>query len=326
MKTVAIAAVLTMVFASYEAQASGDAAAGERVFRKCQACHSDVGDEHKIGPSLVTVFGRQAGSAAGFSYSPAMKEAGASGLVWNEQTLDRYLESPRKFIDKNREMFPGLRDENERADVIAYLVELPKIAVAKKLEREIKEENDRETARLKAEEDSLKEHLRQLEMAKEALLMGAGPDAFDSTGFLRPQILEAVYSGTFDALNPDDYPIEYLYEFAAVVQEECPDSGAGSAQVQYGIDLFRRGLDPQSQSEILEEAIGVIKEIYQNPERTLERVAAKDAAAKAGVTDGNRFLDTYLCETNTGVSKRTLANLNAVLAGELPVYVNIATD
>ena len=99
-----------------------DAAKGETVFKKCQICH-EVGPSAKVkvGPILNEVLGRQAGTLAGFAYSPAMKEAGEKGMKWTDENLSKYLENPRDFIPKNKMAFVGLKKEDERADVLAYL-------------------------------------------------------------------------------------------------------------------------------------------------------------------------------------------------------------
>jgi len=101
------------------ALASGDVAAGEKVFKKCKACHVVDAEKHKTGPHLVNLMGRTAGSADGFKkYSDAMK---SSGIVWNEETLDAYLENPKAYVKGTRMAFAGLRKEEDRANVIAYL-------------------------------------------------------------------------------------------------------------------------------------------------------------------------------------------------------------
>ena len=101
------------------ALASGDVAAGEKVFKKCKACHVVDAEKHKTGPHLVNIMGRAAGSAAGYKkYSKAMK---SSGIVWNEETLDGYLEKPKAYVRGTRMVFPGLRKDRDRANVIAYL-------------------------------------------------------------------------------------------------------------------------------------------------------------------------------------------------------------
>ena len=98
-----------------------DAAQGETVFRKCLACHSTEAGVKKIGPSMFGVYGRTAGTLEGFRFSPAMVTYGQEGNVWNDANLDAYLLSPRTAIPGNRMGFPGLRNEQERLDVIAYL-------------------------------------------------------------------------------------------------------------------------------------------------------------------------------------------------------------
>ena len=119
-KTVfAFAAAAFIGIASGNQALAGDAAAGEKVFKKCKACHMVTKERHKSGPHLVNLFGRAAGSAEGFKkYSKAMME---SGVVWNEETLDAYLEAPKKYIKGTRMAFAGLRKEKDRANVIAYL-------------------------------------------------------------------------------------------------------------------------------------------------------------------------------------------------------------
>jgi nitrite reductase (NO-forming) len=95
----------------------GDAAAGRLVFRKCQACHSMEPGKVMLGPSLAGILGRKAGSEAGYSYSPAMKQA---NIVWDAKTLDAYLTDPQKVVPGNKMPFPGLKTDTDRADVIAF--------------------------------------------------------------------------------------------------------------------------------------------------------------------------------------------------------------
>jgi cytochrome c len=97
-------------------------AAGERVFRKCAACHKvGEGARNGTGPALNGVVGQPAGQIEGFRYSKVLAEAAAGGLVWDEPTLHAYLENPRAFMRGNAMAFAGLRSEDERTAVIAYL-------------------------------------------------------------------------------------------------------------------------------------------------------------------------------------------------------------
>lgn len=114
-----------MIAFTAQASADGDPEAGSKVFRKCQACHAvGEGARNKVGPTLNGVVDREWGTVEGFRYSPNLMElAEADGRVWDVETLDAYLEKPRDVIPKGRMAFAGLRKEQERADVIAYLAQ-----------------------------------------------------------------------------------------------------------------------------------------------------------------------------------------------------------
>lgn len=102
------------------ALADGDPEDGQKVFNKCRACHVVDQPQNRVGPHLVGLFGRQAGSVEDFRYSDAMKE---SGVTWTEETIGEYVADPRGYIKGNRMAFAGLRDEEEIEDLIAYLKE-----------------------------------------------------------------------------------------------------------------------------------------------------------------------------------------------------------
>ena len=96
-----------------------DIAAGEKTFNACRACHQ-IGDRavNSIGPVLTGVVGRKAGSAPGYNYSDANKN---SGITWDEATLKEYLKDPKAKVPGTKMVFPGLKTDDDIANVIAYL-------------------------------------------------------------------------------------------------------------------------------------------------------------------------------------------------------------
>lgn len=97
---------------------TGDVEAGRRVFARCRSCHVLDEGVNRVGPSLYGIIGREAGTVEGFRYSEANQ---TSGVTWTEQNLFDYLENPREYIPGTIMAFPGLRDAQDRADVIAYI-------------------------------------------------------------------------------------------------------------------------------------------------------------------------------------------------------------
>lgn len=113
------AIVLEGTFCLANISRAQDAPAGEKTFKsQCGNCHSQKPDRNVVGPSLFSVVGRRAGMVPGFHYSAANKE---SGLVWDPDTLDRYLAGPRQVVPGTLMTYPGLKDRRQRADLIAYL-------------------------------------------------------------------------------------------------------------------------------------------------------------------------------------------------------------
>jgi cytochrome c len=121
MRFTAVFAALTFVPLVAGQAAAQDAAAGEKVFAKCKACHVADADTNKIGPTLKGVIGRTAGTLQGFKYSKAMVDAGAGGLVWDDANLTTYLQNPKAMVKGTKMAFPGLKKDDEIANVIAYL-------------------------------------------------------------------------------------------------------------------------------------------------------------------------------------------------------------
>ena len=108
-----------LVLAGFGTAQAQDAAAGEKVFVACKACHQ-IGETAKnaVGPVLNGVIGRHSGSVEGYSYSPANKN---SGLTWDEATFREYIKDPRAKVPGTKMVYAGLKDDQKITDLIAYL-------------------------------------------------------------------------------------------------------------------------------------------------------------------------------------------------------------
>jgi len=111
-----IAAMAVFVMAAAPARAGGDAEHGRVLYAQCQICHQIA--KNSIGPRHMGLFGRKAGSLPDYNYSTALKN---SGIVWNEQTLNRWLSGPSKMVPGTKMFISGVSDPQDRADIIAYL-------------------------------------------------------------------------------------------------------------------------------------------------------------------------------------------------------------
>lgn len=115
----AVLAGAALLAAAIQPAHAQDAAAGEKVYAQCRACHQ-LGETAKnmVGPALNGVIGHKAAMREGYSYSAAMK---ASGLVWDEATFAEYIQNPRAKVPGTKMIYAGLKDEKRIADLLAYL-------------------------------------------------------------------------------------------------------------------------------------------------------------------------------------------------------------
>ncbi|WIW96650.1 cytochrome c family protein [Altererythrobacter rubellus] len=97
---------------------TGEAAAGEKTFMQCASCHVVEPGVNRVGPSLAGIVGRAAGSIDGYNYTEANAN---SGITWTPEKMFQYLEDPRRVIPGTKMAFAGLKDGQDRANVIAYL-------------------------------------------------------------------------------------------------------------------------------------------------------------------------------------------------------------
>jgi cytochrome c len=101
-----------------QTQDVGDAQRGAQVFAQCKVCHSLEAGKNVLGPSLHGIIGRKAGNAPGYAHSSAMKNA---NVMWNDDTLSKYLADPKAYIPGDKMVFAGIKDPTKLGDLIAYL-------------------------------------------------------------------------------------------------------------------------------------------------------------------------------------------------------------
>ncbi|MDW8444192.1 MAG: cytochrome c family protein [Acetobacteraceae bacterium] len=108
--------------AATPAAASGDPAAGQRVYNQCRACHTiEQGGRNGVGPNLWGIVGQPAGKREGFRYSAKMTELAAQGLTWTEDNLRKYLTNPKDLVPGGSMAFAGIRNPQQLEDLIAFL-------------------------------------------------------------------------------------------------------------------------------------------------------------------------------------------------------------
>jgi cytochrome c len=121
-KRILLPALAVLGLALAPAAQAQNAEAGRTVYNQCRACHTiEAGGRNGVGPNLHAVVGRRAGAVEGFRYSAPMRTAAEGGLTWTPENLDRYLTNPKDLVPAGSMAFAGLRNEQQRKDLIAFL-------------------------------------------------------------------------------------------------------------------------------------------------------------------------------------------------------------
>lgn len=101
---------------------AGDAEAGKKIFNKCKACHGvDEGGKNKLGPNLWNIVGAPIAAKDGYKYSKGLVAYANEAGNWNKENLDAWLKKPKSVVRKTKMIFPGLKKDKDRANIIAYL-------------------------------------------------------------------------------------------------------------------------------------------------------------------------------------------------------------
>ena len=118
-----LALLAAAAFSPAAAASIGDAERGATLFqRQCSACHRIGPDAvNRVGPQLNGLYGRRAGTVPDFPYSKSMARMGSDGLTWTLETLDAYVENPKALVSGTRMAYMGLKDDGQRADLLAFL-------------------------------------------------------------------------------------------------------------------------------------------------------------------------------------------------------------
>lgn len=132
-RATAFAVWISLALASQGFAAEGNPARGQRIYGACAACHSLQPDQNMTGPSLADVWNRKAGNLPSFSrYSSALKSA---NIVWNDKTLDEWIENPQHLVPGNQMTFAGIKEPQPRADLLAFLKQATQPGGAKTAEQ-----------------------------------------------------------------------------------------------------------------------------------------------------------------------------------------------
>ena len=133
--------LVTLIYGGAYAENLISISRGAKIFEKCQVCHQiGEGAVNSLGPQLNDIFGRSAGDLPGVKYSKSMIQAGEKGLVWNSETLNSFIENPKRLIAKTQMSFRGLKKEDDRKNLLLYLSEFSQDGIKnKELEKSSKD-------------------------------------------------------------------------------------------------------------------------------------------------------------------------------------------